>query len=397
MLFGSGFLANTGVIAALAPAGGVVLSDELNHASIVDGCRLARARDRRLPARRPRRARARAAHPSRARDVIVTDAVFSMDGDVAPLAGIVELARRHDARVIVDEAHATGVIGPSGRGLVAELGLEAEVDVVVGTLGKALGSLRRVRLLQRAHGRLPRQPRPDADLLHRAAAAVARRGARGAAHRARGARDRRATARATRASLREGARGCRPSRCRSCPLIVGEPDAAMALLRGGAARRRLRPGDPSAHRPRGHLAPARRRHGLASRGRPARRGTPAQRRPPRTGYGLVRGEVRAPGAERAEGAPERALGVLLVEGRRRCPARTSASIEGVSVCTSPGRSSTVRGERQRELVERGRAPRRPSPRRSWAGRSRSPRPAARGTRARPATVSATGHFTHSVP
>ena len=72
--------------------------------------------------------------------MIVTDAVFSMDGDLAPLEGIVELARRHRARVIVDEAHATGVIDSGGRGLVAHLGLEAEIDVVIGTLGKALGS-----------------------------------------------------------------------------------------------------------------------------------------------------------------------------------------------------------------------------------------------------------------
>ena len=139
VLFGSGFLANTGVIAALAAAGDVVLSDALNHASIVDGCRLARAEtivyahgDLDALAHGLRRARGRQA-------VIVTDAVFSMDGDLAPLEGIVELALAHRARVVVDEAHATGVVGPGGRGLVAELGLESEIDIVVGTLGKALG------------------------------------------------------------------------------------------------------------------------------------------------------------------------------------------------------------------------------------------------------------------
>jgi 8-amino-7-oxononanoate synthase len=140
VLFGSGFLANTGVIAALAGPGDVVLSDALNHASIVDGCRLARAQTVVYP-HADVGALARALRGTgRRRAVIVTDGVFSMDGDLAPLAEIVELARRHDARVIVDEAHATGVIGPGGHGLVAELGLEGEVAVVIGTLGKALGS-----------------------------------------------------------------------------------------------------------------------------------------------------------------------------------------------------------------------------------------------------------------
>jgi 8-amino-7-oxononanoate synthase len=140
VLFGSGFLANTGVVAALAGRGEIVLSDALNHASIVDGCRLAAAEtvvydhaDLDALAGALERAGGR-------RATIVTDSVFSMDGAVAPLEGIVELARRHGARVVVDEAHATGVVGPGGRGLVAALGLEGEVDVVIGTLSKALGS-----------------------------------------------------------------------------------------------------------------------------------------------------------------------------------------------------------------------------------------------------------------
>ena len=76
----------------------------------------------------------------------MTDAVFSMDGDVAPIAGLLDLARRFGCRLMVDEAHATGALGPGGRGAVAEAGLSGEVDLVVGTLGKALGQLRRLRL-----------------------------------------------------------------------------------------------------------------------------------------------------------------------------------------------------------------------------------------------------------
>jgi 8-amino-7-oxononanoate synthase len=140
LLFGSGYLANIGVIGALAGRDEVVFSDKLNHASIIDGCRLARAEtfvyehcDLDHLAWGLRQADGRGA-------LIVTDSVFSMDGDVAPLAELVELAHRYDVRVVVDEAHAMGAIGPGGRGAVAEAGLEGEVDVIVGTLGKALGS-----------------------------------------------------------------------------------------------------------------------------------------------------------------------------------------------------------------------------------------------------------------
>jgi glycine C-acetyltransferase/8-amino-7-oxononanoate synthase len=140
LLFGSGYLANVGVVSALAREGEVVFSDELNHASIVDGCRLSRAEtfvyrhgDLEHLAWGLREAGSRAS-------LVVTDSMFSMDGDVAPLERLVALARRHDTRLMVDEAHALGALGPGGRGAVAAAGLEEEVDVVVGTLGKALGS-----------------------------------------------------------------------------------------------------------------------------------------------------------------------------------------------------------------------------------------------------------------
>ena len=140
LLFGSGYLANTGVVAAMSEAGGLVCSDELNHASLIDGCRLSRAEtfiyrhgDVEHLAWGLAKARGRQA-------LIVTDSVFSMDGDIAPLEGIVEVAREFGSKIVVDEAHGTGVIGPGGRGAVAAGGLTDEIDVIIGTLGKALGS-----------------------------------------------------------------------------------------------------------------------------------------------------------------------------------------------------------------------------------------------------------------
>ncbi len=130
--------ANEGVIPTIATAGNTIISDELNHASIIDGCRLAGAK------------RARYKHgdmgdlEQKLREAegtafIVTDGVFSMEGSIAKLPQIVELAQKHDAVTIVDDSHGTGVMGKTGRGTIEHFGLEGKVDILTGTLGKALG------------------------------------------------------------------------------------------------------------------------------------------------------------------------------------------------------------------------------------------------------------------
>ncbi len=138
-LFSSGYAANVGVLSALVGPEDVVFSDVLNHASLIDGCRLSRARVHVYPHRdllaleaslRAHRHEGRAA-------LIVSDAVFSMDGDVAPLAGLRRLADTFEAGLVLDEAHSLGVLGPEGRGLAAAVGVHA--DVTTGMLGKAFG------------------------------------------------------------------------------------------------------------------------------------------------------------------------------------------------------------------------------------------------------------------
>jgi 8-amino-7-oxononanoate synthase len=248
LLFGSGYLANSGTVAALACRGEVVFSDELNHASIIDGCRLASAEtfvyrhtDTEHLEWGLRRTRRRAA-------LIVTDGVFSMDGDVAPLPELVTLARRHRCRLMVDEAHATGCVGPGGRGSVAAAGLAGEVDVIVGTLGKALGgygayvcgSRELADYLINTARPFIFSTAPPPPVVAAASAALELLLERP---------DRVERLRANAAALRSGlrARGLDPigTDTQIVPLVVGEADVAMAvcerLLEAGVFAQAIRP------------------------------------------------------------------------------------------------------------------------------------------------------------
>ena len=145
LTFQSGFTCNTGVIPILAPEGATIVSDELNHASIIDGIRLTKAERRIFPhgdidALRSTLREIRAADAGRT-ILVITDGVFSMDGDIANLPGIVDAVEEADAIVYVDDAHASGVLGRNGRGSVDHFDLHGRVHVQVGTLSKAIGVL----------------------------------------------------------------------------------------------------------------------------------------------------------------------------------------------------------------------------------------------------------------
>jgi glycine C-acetyltransferase len=143
LMFQSGFTSNAGTVAAILTKDDVIVSDRLNHASIIAGARLSRAEiavfDHR-DAEHADRLLAETARPGR-RQLLVTDGVFSMDGDIAPLPDLVEVAERRGAIMMVDDAHASGVLGSGGAGTVDHFGLHGRVDVQVGTLSKAIGVL----------------------------------------------------------------------------------------------------------------------------------------------------------------------------------------------------------------------------------------------------------------
>jgi len=142
LAFSTGYQANAGVIPALVGAGDAVVSDALNHASIIDGCRLSRATVRVFAHGDPASLDGvlRETAPRHRRVLLVLDGVFSMDGDLAPLGELLAVARRFGAIVMLDDAHGTGTLGKSGRGTAEALGVEEGIDVLCGTLGKALGS-----------------------------------------------------------------------------------------------------------------------------------------------------------------------------------------------------------------------------------------------------------------
>jgi len=248
--FGSGYLANIGLLGSLLRPGDTVFSDALNHASLIDGMRLSGATKIIYPhgdLEFLEDALRGSARGTGAR-VIVSETVFSMEGDVAPLAELVALARKYDAAVIVDEAHATGAWGPEGRGIAAELGLEREMLAIVHTCGKALASAGafvcgsgalREHLINRARTFIFSTAMPPYMAGQIRAALVL----------ARGAEAERGHLREIAAALREGlaAAGlrCGTSSTQIVPVMLGTNEAALhvasELQHGGFAVKAIRP------------------------------------------------------------------------------------------------------------------------------------------------------------
>ena len=143
VVFQSGFAANAGTVAAILGPDDHIISDQLNHASIIDGCRVSKAKIHVFPHKDAAAAERVLAELASApgKKLLISDGVFSMDGDIAPLPDLVAVARRHGAIMMLDDAHASGVLGRNGRGTVDHFGLHGQVDVQVGTLSKAIGAL----------------------------------------------------------------------------------------------------------------------------------------------------------------------------------------------------------------------------------------------------------------
>jgi len=248
--FGSGYLANIGLLGSLLRPGDTVFSDALNHASLIDGMRLSGATKIIYPhgdLEFLEDALRGSARGTGAR-VIVSETVFSMEGDVAPLAELVALARKYDAAVIVDEAHATGAWGPEGRGIAVELGLEREMLAIVHTCGKALASAGafvcgsgalREHLINRARTFIFSTAMPPSMAGQIRAALVL----------ARGAEAERGHLREIAAALREGLTAvglrCGTSSTHIVPVMLGTNEAALhfasELQHGGFAVKAIRP------------------------------------------------------------------------------------------------------------------------------------------------------------
>jgi len=250
LYFGSGYAANLGLLSSLLGPGDVVFSDALNHASLIDGIRLSRATKVIYPHRdvefleRALRQYADCAGSK----LIVTETLFSMEGDIAPLAKMIELARTHGAEIVIDEAHATGVRGPAGRGIAVELGVERDVLAIVHTCGKALASagafacgseVLKNYLINRARTFIFSTAMPPY-----LAAQI-----RAAVELAHGAEHERSHLRAISSALREGlcAEGidCGTSEAHIVPVILSKNeiavDVAGELRRAGFAARAIRP------------------------------------------------------------------------------------------------------------------------------------------------------------
>jgi len=233
LVFPSGFAANAGTIAALVGPGDVVFTDRKNHASLLDGCRLSRADVRAFPHGDCERLDHLLGKASRyRRRLITTDSLFSMDGDLAPLNELAGLAERHGAMLMIDEAHATGVFGPRGRGVAEHSGVEDRVHVRVGTLSKALGSIGGFVVGSRSLAEwLANRARPYVfSTAGPAAAAAAALAAldilRDEPHRRQGLLDR---AEALRRELAGQGWDVGKSASQIIPVIVGRPDRAVEL------------------------------------------------------------------------------------------------------------------------------------------------------------------------